>query len=158
MTDDNSGDDEDRGSDRTGPNDDDVGWTDADSVTGGTDESDSSSGLGMDPELTSALCYLLVPWMGLVVLLADERDEFARFHAVQSIVFGVVQIVAWIVLFGVTFLLSFLTFGIAGLVLVPLMLLLAFGAMGYGLYVGYRAYQGDRYEIPYLAKYAEENL
>lgn len=159
MTEDGSGDGGARDDDSTAQGaDEEVRWTDADSVTSGSDEGESSPGLGMDPQLTSALCYLVVPLMGLVVLVAEEEDEFVRFHAVQSIVFGVAQIVVWTVLFTVTFLLSFVTFGLAGIVLVPVMFLLAFGAMGYGLYVGYRAYEGDRYEIPYLAEYAEENI
>jgi len=142
--------------------DDDRGWRDADSVIGdegstrGT--SGSGGGLDLDPEVAAAISYLFLPWMGLAILLADEDDEFVRFHALQSIILSIAFTVVYMVLFGVVFAFSALTLGFGVILAIPLLFALSAAIFGYDLYVAYRAYEGDRYEVPYVGTYASERV
>jgi uncharacterized membrane protein len=72
-----------------------------------------------------------------------EKDPFVRFHAMQSIVvFLVLFILQWV--FGFTIIL---------LPLVPLVSILSFALW---LFLIYKAWQGDEWEVPVLGKYARK--
>ena len=78
-------------------------------------------------------------WLsGLIMYLVEKDDKNIRFHAMQSILLGIVMVVCWFLFF---------------LIITPLLgILLWF----YGLYVGYKAYTGETVRIPYLAEYADK--
>lgn len=50
---------------------------------------ESRSSTGLDPGLGGLLAYLVPPISGLVLVLLEKRDEVIRWHAAQSIVFGI---------------------------------------------------------------------
>ena len=85
------------------------------------------------------MAYILIyffTWLsGLIFYLIEKEDKKIRFHAMQSILLGIV-----ITVLSMTFIL-----GILGFVL-----------WLYGLYVGYKEYTGETVRIPYLAEYAEK--
>ncbi|MEK6982678.1 MAG: hypothetical protein AABX38_07120 [Candidatus Micrarchaeota archaeon] len=87
-----------------------------------------------DSKTMAAVAYVLTSLTGILVFFMKKDDAFARFHAVQSILLSVVMIVV-----------SMLTFGIGGLILYV-----------YGLFCAYKAYQGEKYMIPVIGKYAEQ--
>jgi len=144
---------------RSGDESEDAPWSDADSITG--DDAGSTAGddggMDIDPEVAAALCYVVVP-LGLFVLASEEDDQFARFHAFQSLFMTVVFTVAWSVAFVVLFFLSVATLGFGAILAAPVALLLGLGSLGYGLYVASRAYQGEWYEVPYVARYAYDQI
>ncbi|MCA9307967.1 MAG: hypothetical protein R3B92_01430 [Patescibacteria group bacterium] len=43
----------------------------------------------MDPNIEAAMSYLITPITGVVVLVTEKQNKFVRFHAMQSIIFGV---------------------------------------------------------------------
>jgi uncharacterized membrane protein len=101
-----------------------------------------SSGTGLKKETAAALSYVLGPITG-VVFLVLEKDPFVRFHAMQSIVvFIVLFVLQWVL--GLTIIL---------LPLVPLV-----GILGFVLWLLliYKAWQGERWVVPFLGKYAEK--
>jgi uncharacterized membrane protein len=110
----------------------------------------------MSSNVAGLLAYILGPITGVVFLLVEpyRQDNFVRFHAFQSILYGM----AWGVIFsvlGVVFsLLTLLTFGLAALAHLGAMLLFAFAAFLYWLFLLFKAYSGERYMVPYIGKIA----
>ncbi len=99
---------------------------------------------GLEENVAGLLCYVLGWISGIIFLLIETENKFVRFHAMQSIiVFGVLSIVS--------FILSWIPhvrwFG-GGLV----------GALAFILWVVlmYKAYQGERYKLPWAGDQAEK--
>lgn len=99
---------------------------------------------GLKKETAAALSYVLGPITG-VFFLVMEKDEFVRFHAMQSIVFSVTALVLNTIL-GVTVILA---------VLVPLLTLVEFALW---LMLIYKASQGEKWELPVLGTYVHKLL
>lgn len=100
------------------------------------------TGTGLPRNTSAALSYVLGPVTG-VIFYVLEKDAFVRFHAMQSIVvFLVLFILQWV--FGFTIIL---------LPLVPLVSILSFALW---LFLIYKAWQGDEWEVPVLGKYARK--
>jgi uncharacterized membrane protein len=97
------------------------------------------SATGLKKETAAALSYVIGPITGLIFLLL-EKDEYVRFHAMQSIVFSVAAFVLNSVL-GITVILS---------PIVPILVLLEFALW---LVLIFKASQGEKWEIPYLGQY-----
>ena len=99
---------------------------------------------GLKKETAGAISYLAGPITGFVMLIL-EKDEFVRFHAVQSIiVFGGLAALQW--LLGATVVLA---------VLIPLTTLLGFVLW---LALMYKASQGEKTELPVVTKYVKKLL
>ena len=100
--------------------------------------------------MMGALAYLLGPVTGIVLLLTEKKSEYIRFHAMQStIVFG-------------AFLLLYLVFGIVpvlgwiiAILLSPILTLLSFVLW---LVLMWKAYNGEKYKLPYFGDLAEKQL
>lgn len=110
---------------------------------------DAQSGGKPQNQVIGALAYLLGLITGIVFLYLEpyDKDEYVRFHARQSIAFSV----AWFVvnvIFGVF--IAVLPFSL-GRLLIGLQELvnLLFAVMW--IYLMWKAYNGERYRIPYLA-------
>lgn len=103
-----------------------------------------TSSTGLKKETAGALSYVLGPITG-VFFLVMEKDEFVRFHAMQSIVFSVIALVLNTIL-GITVILA---------VLVPLLTLVEFVLW---LMLIYKASQGEKWEIPVLGNYVHKLL
>lgn len=97
-------------------------------------------GTGLKKETAAALATLLGPTLVVPVLfILLEKDEFVRFWAFQSIV-------TYVVLFAINWVLV-LTIFLA--LLTPLVFL---GGVVLWLVMTYRAWQGDRWEVPVIGK------
>ena len=93
---------------------------------------------GLKKETSAALSYVLGPISGLIFLLL-EKDQFVRFHAMQSIVcLGL--------LFALGTILSFIPF-LASVIWVLYFVVLLVGA--------YQASQGVSWQVPVLGKIAK---
>ncbi|HJY98351.1 MAG TPA: DUF4870 domain-containing protein [Patescibacteria group bacterium] len=100
------------------------------------------AGTGLKKETSAALATLLGPTLVVPVLfILLEKDEFVRFWAFQSIV---VYLSLWAlnVLLGLTIFLIFLT---------PLVFILG---VVLWLIMTYKAWQGDRWEVPFIGRFA----
>lgn len=99
-------------------------------------------GTGLKKETAAALATLLGPTLVVPVLfILLEKDEFVRFWAFQSIVvFLAIFVLNWVLV--LTIFLALLT---------PLVFLLG---VVLWLVMTYKAWQGEKWEVPFLGKFA----
>lgn len=104
----------------------------------------AASGTGLKKETAAALCTLLGPTLVVPVLfILLEKDEFVRFWAFQSIiVYLALFLLNWI--FILTVFLIFAT---------PLVFVLG---VVLWLIMTYKAWQGDKWTVPLIGKFAEQ--
>jgi uncharacterized membrane protein len=99
---------------------------------------------GLKKETSAALAVLLGPTLVVPVLfILLEKDEFVRFWAFQSIVVNLALFVLnWVLV--LTIFLVFLT---------PLVFVLG---VVLWLMMTYKAWQGDRWTVPFIGKFATQ--
>lgn len=98
-------------------------------------------GTGLPRNTAAALAYIL-GWLSGLLLLFIEKDEFVRFHAMQSII-----------TFGILTVLSFVP--VIGWMLTPIILL---AGLALWLILIVKAYQGEKFKLPYIGNWAEKQL
>lgn len=128
----------------------------------------SSSPLGgMDPKIAAAISYIWI--VGLIFFLLEKENKFVRFHAMQSILFGIANSVIMVVLVILATILT-VVFGIGGAMvgggvstLVSLfvwLIWLLFWLIAMAMFVGLifaavKAYQGQKFKLPVIGNMAE---
>ena len=101
--------------------------------------------MGMQANLAALLSYVVGIITGVIFYLLEKENKFVRFHAMQSIVtFGALFVAQWV------------------LTLVPILGLLMSGLLsifGVGLWVVLmvKAYQGEKFKLPWAGDVAEKN-
>lgn len=88
--------------------------------------------------LKGALAYLLGPITGIFFLLTEKENSFIRFHAAQSTL-----------VFGALFILNFVP--ILAFFILPFAIVL-------WIFLMYKAYIGDKYKLPYVGNFVEQQL
>src|SRR5208283_370279 len=112
----------------------------------------AGAGTAMSSNVAGLLTYALGPITGVVFLLLEpyRQDKFVRFHAFQSILFGI----AWGVFFSVLglllSLLTVLTFGLGAFVHLGVMLLFILASFLFWLFLAFKAYSNERFMVPYI--------
>ena len=101
-----------------------------------------------DPNVSAALSYLLPPITGIVFFLLEKDNKFVRFHAMQSILFGVASIVASLIA-------GALTSVLIGFILGPIVSIASFVLW---LFLMWKAYNKEEYMLPYLGKIAKDQI
>jgi uncharacterized membrane protein len=99
----------------------------------------------LDENVAGLLCYVLGWISGLVFFLIEKKNKFVRFHALQSIiVFGVLFlaciIIGWIPIIG--WVIAWLISVLAIVLWILLMI---------------KAYQGEKFKLPWAGNLAEKN-
>jgi len=108
---------------------------------------EKTSSTGLDSNIGGLLSYVLGWITGLVFYLIEEKDEFVRFHAMQSIiVFGAITVFS--IVLRILFIVPYL-----GAILGAL-LWVASVALWVILMV--KAYQGKRFKLPIAGDMAEK--
>lgn len=94
-----------------------------------------------DDKLWALLSYIFAPLVPLIMLLMEDKKNrpFIKFHAVQSLVLGVIEFVLYAVL---------------GWIFVGLCLGVALFA--YMIYVGVKAYQGETVVVPVVTDFIKK--
>jgi len=100
----------------------------------------------LEPNIAAALAYIIAPFTGVVLFILEKDDKFVRFHAFQSILFGIASYVAWVIA-------SSLLAILVEFVLLPIVSIAVF--VYYALLM-WKAYNHEMYEIPVLGKIAKE--
>ena len=106
-------------------------------------ETEGKTSMGMEPNVAGLLCY--VGWWitGLIFFIMEKENKFVRFHAMQSIVvFGAFSVV--------TYILSFIPF--IGWIISGLLGVLAFVLW---IILMIKAYQGEKFKLPWAGNFAE---
>ncbi|HEV7744559.1 MAG TPA: DUF4870 domain-containing protein [Pyrinomonadaceae bacterium] len=129
----------------------------------------ASSGIGgLDPKVAAALAYIWI--VGLIFYFMEKENRFVRFHAMQSILFGIANSV---ILIALSILASILTavFSVGGAVvgggggaimgLLVMLIWLLFSLVCLLLFAGlvfaaYKAYQGEKFKLPFIGNMAEK--
>jgi len=101
--------------------------------------------MGLDENIEGALCYLLGWVTGLIFYLLEKNNKFVKFHAMQSIILFlgvtvVVVIFMWIPFFG------WIIDSLIGLLAVILWIVLMI-----------KAYQGEKFKLPFVGDIAEKH-
>jgi uncharacterized membrane protein len=128
-----------------------------------------SSGIGsLDPKVAAALSYIWI--VGLIFFFIEKENRFVRFHAMQSIIFGIANTVIMGALAVLAIILTF-AFSIGGAVvgggagmLVQLLVwvvwlifwLLALLFLAGLIFAAYKAYQGEKFKLPFIGNMAEK--
>lgn len=111
----------------------------------------AKTGTGIAPNMAGALSYFLGALSGVLFLILDKDRPFVRFHAMQSIVLTVAWIGVWVVLS----VLSAVPF-VGWLVGLLLSIVVGIGGFVLWVYLMYRAYSGDEWEVPVVGEYARK--
>ena len=99
---------------------------------------------GLKPNVAGALAYVLGFVSGIIIYLIS-KDKFARFHALQSIMFS-------LAVYVINYLISFLPGTRYSLQsLVSLLALILF------IFLVIKAYKGEKYKLPVIGDIAEKN-
>lgn len=97
-------------------------------------------------QLMAAASYLLGFITGIIFLLVEKKSSFVRFHAMQSTI-----------LFGGLFIVNI------ALGFIPLLgwlvgLFLSFAAFVLWIVLMWKAFQGEKYKVPYVGDIAQQQL
>jgi uncharacterized membrane protein len=116
------------------------------------------SSIGMAPNIAGALSYVLGLITGIIIFALERENKFIRYHAMQSILASVAYIAISI---AVSIALTILGF-------VPVINFLA-GILGFLFYLVFwlgglvvwilliiKAFQGEKYSLPYIGEMAEK--
>ena len=94
----------------------------------------------------------LMPLGALVIwLVYKDRSARVGFHALQALWYQIAWLLILVAGGFVTLVLSLVTFGLAAIVLVPLLVLIGLVPFIHGCYAAYKVSQGVDYRYPYIA-------
>ncbi len=102
----------------------------------------------LEPNVAGALAYILTPFTGIAFYILEKDDKFVRFHAFQSILFGVASYATWVVATSLIVLL-------VGVLLVPIVSIVVF--IYYALLM-WKAFNNEMYELPVIGKIARNQV
>jgi uncharacterized membrane protein len=100
--------------------------------------------LGLGENIEALLCYVCGWLTGAIFLMLEKENKFVRFHAMQSLatflsLFVISMIVKFIPIVGVVF----------AVIIAPVSMVL-------WLLLMYKAYQGEKYKLPIIGDWAEQ--
>jgi uncharacterized membrane protein len=109
----------------------------------------SAPSAGMTDNLAAALSYIWI--VGLIFLLIEpyNKNRFVRFHAFQSVFYGVAWMILW---FGIHIVFAIMPF--LGLLILPIYALIGLGGFVYWLFLAFKAYNNEQYKIPVIGDMA----
>jgi uncharacterized membrane protein len=101
-----------------------------------------SSDITSDDKLWALLSYIIAPIVSIIMLLIEEKKNrpFIKFHAVQSLILGIIAVILYVVL---------------GWIFVGLCL--GFLVWAYGIYLGIKAYGGVNVKVPVITDWIIKN-
>lgn len=111
------------------------------------------SALGLDGNITALLGYII--WIVAVILIFMEKDnKFVRFHAFQSVFFGLAIIVGFVVLSIFTGIISAVS-GTLAMIFSLLILVFWLAAFAGFIYLCVKSFQGHMAKLPVIGNLAE---
>jgi len=111
---------------------------------------------GMDPKLAGLLAYVIPPLTGIVFLLIEKANPVVRWHAAQSIVFGVAWIVLWVVFTVLSMVLSTVIPIIGAILSLLIWLVIFLGGFILWVLCLIKGYSGTMWRMPFLAQFADK--
>lgn len=116
----------------------------------------AATSTGMSSNVAGALCYLLTFITGIIFLVIEphKRDRFVRFHAFQSIFFGVAIFVFNIVWSNI--ILGALSLGFLWTIFSLIGTLVYLAIFFLWLFLMYKAYNKEMYKLPFIGDLASK--
>jgi len=108
--------------------------------------SEQKTALGLSPELTAALAYVFSFVGGIIVLILEKENRFARFHAMQSIFMSV----SFLALSVVAGFIPFVGWLVA--LFIPIVWFIAW------VIAIIKSAQGEYYKFPVIGEYADKQI
>lgn len=112
----------------------------------------TGSSISLEENVAGLLCYVLGWITGLIFILLEKENKLVRFHAMQSIVTFGAFTVLWIV-FSIL-----MTIPYIGAVFGLLNILSGILAFVLWIVLMVKAYQGERYKLPWAGDVAERYI
>lgn len=122
-----------------------------------TPSTGAGKGTGLAPNIAGLLCYICMPVTSLIFLVIEKDDADVRFHAWQGTILGFffigLSIATFIMstIFGI--MPSFISW-MSWLFSALMMPLEVIGMFVLAIVCMIKAYQGERWRIPYIGDYA----
>lgn len=120
------------------------------------------SAIGLDGNLASAIGYP-IGLLALILIFMEKDNKFVRFHALQSVLWGVLATVVLVPLFiiGVIFFIILAaTLGTIGSIIGGLVMLVAglisLAALAGAIYAAIKAYGGEEFKLPIVGNMAQK--
>jgi uncharacterized membrane protein len=126
------------------------------------------SGVGLEPNIAAALSYIWI--VGLIFFFLEKENSFIRFHAMQSVLMGVLWTVTIILLLIVNVIIVVIL-GVAataagdaggiisslvGLISVLVWLIVPLAYVALLIFAALKAYQGQKFKLPVIGNMAEK--
>jgi uncharacterized membrane protein len=111
---------------------------------------------GLSSNVAALLCYVPVLITGVIMLVLEpyKNDKFVRFHAFQSIFFGLFCMAFWMIwsflIVGLLFTGGLTGFGIFGI----LFWLIRLAFFGIWVLLVYKAYNNEQFKLPVIGDIA----
>jgi len=115
------------------------------------------SSTGLDANIAGALSYFFGLLSGAVFFAIETDSRFVKFHAMQSMLASVAAIVIWIVYMVLASILVYIPV-LGWLVMLLLWAGLALGMLGVWLFSMFKAFQGERFKLPFIGEVAEKQV
>lgn len=128
----------------------------------------ASPSTGMDPKVAATISYIWI--VGVIFFFLEKENRFVRFHAMQSILFGIATSVIMMVLVVIAVILTF-AFGIGGALvgggigtlisMLVWLIWLIFWLLAMACFIGLifaavKAYRGEMFKLPIIGNMAEK--
>ncbi len=110
-------------------------------------------GTGLAPNIASLLCYICAPFIAIAFLVIEKENQDVRFHAWQGTIFGC-ALIAVILAIELVAALFGLIASFLGLIVSFLIPVVAIAGFIVWIICLVKAYQGERWRIPYIGDYA----
>ncbi|SDG35905.1 Uncharacterized membrane protein [Methanolobus vulcani] len=110
----------------------------------------SETNLGVSENIAGVLAYLFGLVSGILILVIEKENTFARFHAAQSSVLCIATIVLSIFIMIVGWI------PIIGWLIALLSIFVYLAIFVLWLFLMFKAFSGEMYRLPVLADYADQ--
>jgi uncharacterized membrane protein len=111
---------------------------------------------GMDPKLAGLLAYLIPPITGIIFFIIEKSNRVVRWHAAQSIVFGVAWIVVWVAFSVLSMILSAIIPIIGTIISLLVWIVVFLGGMILWVICLIKGYSGTMWRMPLIAPWADK--
>jgi uncharacterized membrane protein len=120
----------------------------------------TSSDTGLAPNIAAALAVFFSLIGGIAFLVLEKKDQFVRFHAMQSVIFGGINVIFWTVFSIVGLILGFIPFIniIAGIIMLIVGPILGLGFLCVWVFHVFKAFSGEEFSLPWIGKMARQQL
>jgi len=118
------------------------------------------SSTGLDANIAAALSYLFGLISGVIFFAMETESRFVKFHAMQSMLASVAAMILWIAFMVVWTVLVRIPFlgVIAAIVGFLGWAVLALGLLAVWLFCMFKAFQGERFKLPFIGEVAEKQV